>query len=333
MSKRNRIAVWLFNARFLATACGALIVSIIPAHAETMLPMNGNCTYFSEVFRQHQRKGHIAPRPTPEGFRAFIANDANLTVTDVTARLGRKLHEQRAMRFRPISYAEIVDYYRLQLTLWQRVFRELSIRGDIAKVLGKFSGQTTLSMSETFRIPFAPISADIDEPFETNFYKLEGRYQDQPFLGMRTKITLLRAPRELCPQTLYLSYMPDINARMLGFSHAQLIPELSLNVMPAFAFEYNGLHHWEKHSTLKEHDQLRRPIPLTNFAHLGRTYVVSGHPDFSLMLEDYEAPKAILTFFLWRAERKITAPNADLMAPPDFVYQIEIGYRDARPAR
>ena len=332
MSKGSRSRSAL-SVAFGLLAASLLSVCPIAAQAETTLPMNGDCTYFSEVFRQHQRKGHIPTRPTPEGFRAFIADDTNITITDETARLGRMLNEQRAMRSRPITYAELIDYYRLQLTLWQRVFRELSIRVELAKVLGKFSGRKMLSMSETYRIPFAPISADIDEPFETKFYKLEGRYQDKPFLGMRTKFILSRAPRELCPQTLYLSYMPDINARMLGFSHAQLIPELSSNVMPAFAFEYNGLHHWDKHSTLQERDQLSRPIPLTNYAHLGRTYVVSGHPDFSLMLEDYEAPTAMMTFFLWRPERAITSSSADLTAPPDFVYQIEIGYRDGQPAR
>ena len=295
--------------------------------------MNGDCTYFSEVFRIHQRQGHIPPRPAPEGVRAFIADESNLTITDVTPQIGKRLIDPHKMRVTPFSYDELLDYYRRQLTLWQRTFPERSIRIVAESVLGRFRDKTHLSMSEAFRIPFAPISADIDEPMLTNFFKITGTYKGKKILGMRTKILLLRAPKELCPQTIFLQYMPDINARMLGYSHAQLIPELSENVMPAFAFEYNGLHSWKEHSRLKERDQLSHPIALTNFAHLGRSYVVSGHPDFSLMLESYEAPSARMTFFLWRAETKITAKPPDLETPPDFVYQIDLAYRDSPPTR
>ncbi len=330
-SLANKIGKW----RRLTVIVGALFCSLSPcsAFADKQLPMNGDCTYFSEVFRGHQREGKIPPRPTPQGFRAFLANDNNISVIDITSRISRKLLDQRQMRFQPFSYSEISDYYKLQLTMWQRLYPELSIRFQMGSVMGMFRGKILLSMSETFRIPFAPISADIDEPFDEYFYKLQGRYNGKPVLGMRSKFVLARAPKELCPQTLYLSYMPDINARMLGFSHGQLIPELSSNVMPAFAFEYNGLNHWDKHASLAERDQLTRPIPLTNFAHLGRTYVISGHPDFSLMLEDYEGPPARMTFFLWRPERQIATQKVDLEAVPDFVYQVDIEYRDAPRAR
>ena len=128
----------------------------------------------------------------------------------------------------------------------------------------------------------------------------------------------LQTARPKTDQTFDEPYITTLNARNLGFTHAQLISELSPNVVPSALFEYNGLHHWSRHNRYRKDDQINGPIELTNYSHpAGSWYVVSTHPDFALSLENYRKQSAVMTFFLWKKG------NAKKRRLPDFIQQIE----------
>ena len=118
-----------------------------------------------------------------------------------------------------------------------------------------------------------------------------------------------------------MPYLPDVNARVLGFTHGQLISSLSKNIEAADMFDYNGLQDWSRHSRYRRYDQVQRPIALTNWAHAaGSSYAVSAHPDFAVRGIDRKKT-VVMTYFFWNRDKKsrLGGKNADL---PHFIFQI-----------
>jgi len=157
----------------------------------------------------------------------------------------------------------------------------------------------------------------IHDDSDITLYKLKTRFKGKTIFGLQVRSGLNKIVRDSPARLLVdLTYLPTVNARVMGFQYARLVTSLSKNVKTADKFSYNGLKDWSLHQYYRRQDQVERPIELTNYAHpLGKYYTISTHPDFSLGLKNLVKRRSKLTFFLWK-----TKPSENQV--PDFVFQV-----------
>lgn len=288
-----------------------------PALAE--LPLIGKCVDRAKVIRERRARGEqIGVSSERKGFALHIAERSNVKSVNVTEPLLRRVMPEA--RFVPslLPFNDLVYYYETNLANLRRLYPENTFDIDPRRALQQYKNALKMEMDDVHRLPFLPITPIIDEPFDIEMYQLETEYQGKKVHGLRSRQILHRPAGQRCPDTMFFVYMPDVNARVLGFTHGRFVPEVSENVDTSDVFFYNGIRRWEAHSHQKMEDQATKAIPLTNFAHAGRTYVISGHPDFALITRDPSEQRTVITFYLWKA-----APSS-AEGPPDFFYEAEI---------
>ena len=223
-------------------------------------------------------------------------------------------------RMKALSFADIKRRYKAAFREFTQSYPEFSSRDPEFGAIENYKGDLNLIDPEVFGSPFLLITPIGFDHEATTLLRSELRLKDKagnnrtiPVLTVRSAVSkqLRSAPID----SFLEPYLPTINARVFGFTHAQLIPELSAQVEPSAQFDYNGLKDWSQHSRLKRFDQVSMPIALTNFAHQnGNRLAISAHPDFSVGITSFRKETTRMTFFLWRS-------NVEGM--PDLIYQFE----------
>lgn len=294
----------------------------------TPVPKIGVCTDRAAVLRAKRAKGEqvdLVPPPR-KGFALQFSAPGAVTATDITEPVSRRVTAEQKFRPTLFSFNDLLYYYESNLSVLKRLYPAGTFSIDPRQGLQSYSGSLQMEMDDVFRLPFLPISPIIDEPFDLNVQQLETEYEGRKVPGMRARVTRNRPATQTCPNTNFFVYMPDINAKILGFSYARFVPELSENVITNQFFHYNALLPWSAHSRLKREDQVQG-VALSNFAHAGpASYVISAHPDFALDIYDPSVQLSLMTFYLWKKE----PPSPD--STPDFVYQIEVHFTQPAPA-
>lgn len=255
-----------------------------------------------------------------QSFLEHLQDAGNIQVTDVSGKLQPKLSPYS--RFSRMSYPALRNYYSRVLSQFEKLFPKNSFSIDIEKYLTSYSGSLNLEVPELHALPFIPITPETFSDKNLQFETLQTDYNDSIVHGLRVTGRIKNVFKTMPTKSLFMPYIPDVNARVLGFSHAQLLLPLSENLKTADIFDYNGLHDWSKHNRYKQKDQQSQPIALTNWAHsAGSTYAVSSHPDFALEGIDRKK-KVTMTFFLWN-HSKLNKENSDEKGSiPHFIFQI-----------
>jgi hypothetical protein len=223
-------------------------------------------------------------------------------------------------RMKSMSVADLKRRYKAAFREFTQSYPEFSSREPEFGAIENYKGDLDLIDPEVYGSPFlliTPIGFDHDA---TTLLRSEMRLKDKtgntrtiPVLTVRSAVE--KRLRSSPINSFLEPYLPTVNARVFGFTHAQLIPELSAKVEPSAMFDYNGLKDWSQHSRLKRLDQVTKPIALTNFAHRnGNRLAISAHPDFSVAVTAFRQETARMTFFLWRT---------NVEGLPDLIYQFE----------
>ena len=226
------------------------------------------------------------------------------------------------------TYEEFVERYQKYFDPLVKLYPAGTLSFNTFLVLKSFSGAKTTFFIPSWYLPYMLINAPVYDEKSIRYEKLSVTVAKKKVFGlrMRAKIEPMLKRRN-AKQLLQLMYIEDINARLLGFSHAQLMLPLSKNVEPAKKFRYNAFLDWSKHKRYKMNDQISRPIELTNFCHArGGDYLTSDHPDFALHIADYDKKASRLTFFLWKKDlltKFIGRYVAQEKGLPDFIFQID----------
>lgn len=252
-------------------------------------------------------------------------------IEDVSADfLGRSLKysEVASKRF---GFSWLERYYRKSFDVLREKFPEGTFQFDFSPVQ-KFSGEVISGAPDTFLFPalaIVPEGAYIPADLKFEILKISAAGKEIPGLRVSARINpgLVKALQmQKTKGPFFIPYLPDVNARILGFQSAQIVIEASRNVGTADVFDYNGLLSWKDHSRYERVDQASGPISLTNIAHtVGESLVISSHPDFALKLLDINTP-ARLTFFLWKRPGYSGKGSSPIRFPgvPDFVFSVDL---------
>lgn len=255
-----------------------------------------------------------------------LVREEGLQATDITAELPKPVPAKSLNR--RWSYDEIEASYNQRLQALINLYPRGTFDLSLSRVLGSFSGKERIGFFPAFAAPFLLLAPDGIDPRSLRAYKLKLSFEGTTIYGLRVTGVLHHFFRSLIkrqPPFGPFRYTDNLNARMLGFTHAQVIAELSKNVRPSTQFDYNGPRDWSTHERLKPSDQFEQPIALTNIAHeTGHGYVISRHPDFSMDAAGIDSEEVRITFFLWREGRVASLVHRFGSGPqrlPDFVYQ------------
>lgn len=324
---------------FIWCGLGALALYSLPSAAsadplsEAMsekgkLPKIGACTDRAALLRARKAKGEKVDLEVPPkvGFALQFDKPGAVTATNITEPLMRRVTVEQ--RFKPtlFTFNDLIYYYDSNLSVLKRLYPPDTFAIDPRRAIQQFSGSLQLEMDDVFRLPFLPITPILDEPFDLTVHQLETEYEGKKIPGMRARLIRNRPAVQTCPNTNFFVYIPDLNARVLGFTFGRFVPELSDNIVTNQFFHYNAVLPWSAHSRLKQEDQAKTGVELTNFAHPGAaTYLISAHPDFALDIYDPAVQLSTMTFYLWKK------PPPTPTATPDFVYQAEIYYTQPAP--
>lgn len=247
-------------------------------------------------------------------------------VDDITAAATRFRSSLESFEREQFTYEQVAGYYRSNLQSLAEQFPEGTFRVN-TEVLAPFSGKASLGSPPVYIAPFVLLSPEnYFNPSDLKVLKLRVDFQGKSLYGLRVSGKLIDELRQEMVaqggnQPLGLPYVASLNARLLGFTHAQLIPEASENVTPARMFDYNGLLPWEKHNRYRRTDQISKPLLLTNVAHMaGPAFNISDHPDFAFEVDSPDEHQSMLTFFLWH--REASSFNGSQRVVPDFIFQL-----------
>lgn len=275
-----------------------------------------------------------ARSPVTESLLADFRDTEKTTVRDVTPQLKRLLAPPKLFERMPRTYSSLKAYYRRSLRAFTALYPgTLFPEPSIKTGLQEYKGKLSLTSFDVFYIPFAPIVPEVTLNLnDLQFYQTATKAGGKTIHGLTVKSSLPVDSPPISRTTgviyrLTMAYIASVNARVMGFSHAQLIPELSRSITTSEQFEYNGLRPWSQHSRYKQSDQIERPIRLTNYAHqAGTQFNISSHPDFALTARFIEKQGVLMTFFLWKPEAKVLGFNVPLQpsGPPDFVFRLEL---------
>ncbi|OGR00503.1 MAG: hypothetical protein A2284_19060 [Deltaproteobacteria bacterium RIFOXYA12_FULL_61_11] len=220
------------------------------------------------------------------------------------------------------TYQELVEYYELHLGRFTAAYPADTFDLDLGRALTSFSGFADFVWAEAHALPMQPLSVLVFDPDDLHFERLVLDCAGGSVQGLRltTRVNPVYFDTWANRYISDLAYVPDVNARMLGFRSARIVSELSAQVTAAEQFYYNGLHDWDTHGSLDADDQFERAVGLTNYLHLDGVgnYVVSYQPDFAISFPKEPQTPVVLTVFLWR-----DVPT-DPLAVPDFVYQLRV---------
>ena len=253
-------------------------------------------------------------------------------LSDTTSIRSSQFPAQLQQALRPFDpskaqqYSEVTDFYTSVLKVFAGQYPDGLFDIDPKRALQPYRGRKIIEVPEVHAFPFIPITPLSYVKPSLQFQKLTISFDGRIIHGLEVTTLINQSWRQLpVGNKIDELYVPDVNARVLGFTHAQLIPALSNNVEAASVFNYNGIQQWSTHQHYKQNDQVNRPIRLTNYAHAtGDRFAISAHPDFALTLPDALSEGAVLTFFLWNANQSANTRKKNTL--PDFVYRFR--YRD-----
>lgn len=258
-------------------------------------------------------------------FTAHLESKPEKSYEEITPSLLPVLQHQRSYQFR--TFQEIRDHYLRYFQTLAANYPAGTFTFRTFRILQSFSGRKTIDSVTSYFTPYYLLCAQVYDPDRIRYDRFQVSFRERTIQGLRiTSVIhplLLRSSGTVLAPLLYTQ---DINARIFGFTHAQLIPSLSQNARPAEQFRYNELQTWEKHRRYRQLDQVSAPLRMTNYAHgRGDHYLVSDHPDFAIELENYRTAAAVLTFFLW--DRGLLGTQIGRMVPlpeqlPDFILEL-----------
>lgn len=273
-----------------------------------------------------------APTPAVETeLYTALRDSSRVKLTDITTKLAPFLPEPGRFARTPIAWESLKQHYEKQLRVLSAEYPAGTFQVDLARALESYSGDRLLGSSAIHRAAFIPIGPEEFNEREIKTQTLAVTVGNETVRGLRIELGLpYGIPPELAKQVLTYSqdftYVPTVNARVLGYTHAQLILPLSDGVEPSPQFEYNGLHDWSEHGRYRQWDQINGPIRLTNVAHPAGSdeFNISSHPDFAVKISGPTARSALITFFLWR--EKLPLGRLGLVTfdkqKPDFILQL-----------
>lgn len=256
-----------------------------------------------------------------DGFIQHLKEPHALTEQEISNKVNRRMRVLQ--KGSTLAHSRLTTYYKRVLGACASEFPSGTLETVPERTLRKYSGTLKLEEPETFGIPCMLISPRASSAKNLKFFKLETRYQNRTIYGLRVEAHVRSPYRYMPMHDLVQSYIPDVNARAAGFTHGRVMLELSENLDVADFFSYNGKRQWSEHERYAARDQVEKQIELTNWAHAasGR-YVISSHPDFSLVFQNYKREPALITTFLWR--------DAAQDRLPDFVFQLVLSPIDMR---
>ena len=267
-----------------------------------------------------QNARNNAELTTSAAFLTQLEDTSTLQSTDVTDELSRSLLPFK--RFKRLRYSTIRSYHSRTLTQFKKLYPQKLFSIDVERHIHPYSGLLNIENPELHAVPYMLITPETFSDSGLRFETLQTTYKRAVIHGLRVTATVKEIFQQLPTNSLFMPYVPDVNARVLGFTHAQLILPLSQNIEAANVFDYNGLQKWSRHSRYAQHDQTKRPIQLTNWSHAaGDKYAVSAHPDFALESMDRNK-KIVMTFFLWNRSTKRALGKEKIPGLPDFIFQI-----------
>jgi hypothetical protein len=269
-----------------------------------------------------------------KGWISEFKKPENTKESDITPQLKKLLAPPKLFERHKRAYPSLRFYYKRAIRAFTALYPAgLFPKPSIETGLQEYEGKLSLTSYDVFFVPFAPIVPEVSLNLnDLQFFKTATRVDSKTIYGLTLKSSLPSESPSISRNVnviyrLTMAYIATVNARILGFSHAQLIPELSRGITSANQFEYNGLRPWSEHSRYKQEDQLQGPIRLTNYAHqAGSQLNISSHPDFALTARFIERNGVLMTFFLWLPEAKVLGFNVPIQptGPPDFVFRIDL---------
>lgn len=270
------------------------------------------------------------PAEPPDSISAFvqyISQDERIQSEDITESLPPLL--PLAELLRGWSYEEVSDSLERRFKQVTALYPAGVLSEMDRSQLRQFKGKHQIYFPLTFAAPillFCPVLLDrLADLSSIRGERLRVIYQGHTVYGLRVGAELTK-PDARAEDSL--SYIEDLNARLAGFTHGQLIEELSENIKAAEQFDYNGPRPWSEHQRYGPLDQFQAPLRLTNYAHgMGGKYVISKHPDFSLEPTSKEATELKMTFFLWRESyfnTMLSYMGKTTKRLPDFIFQIDL---------
>ncbi len=268
-----------------------------------------------------------AIEPLPELLLPFVEScrdPKSITASDVTNSLPGLAPPPSDERF---THAHVLSHYKRYFSALQKQFPDGTLSFSSGRILKGYEGAKTLNNIPSYFLPYMLFNAPLYSPDSIRFEKLEITHNHKTIYGLRMTTKLNPLFRHHSPNQIpVLLYIEDLNARIFGFTHAQVIAKLSQNVEPAAKFLYNDVIDWRNHKRYGKEDQFSRPIELTNYAHdIGNDYLVSDHPDFALHFLSYADQPVTVTFFLWRNDIFSSLFSRLATLPPrlpDFVFQL-----------
>jgi hypothetical protein len=300
----------------------SLFVAVLLLGLGLGLGLSSNC--YAENPRTQNQKSWISD----------LSEAENTKVSDVTSQLKPLLAAPKIFERNPRSYSRLSFYYKRALRAFTALYpKSLFPETSIEAGLSEYKGKLSLTSYDVFFIPFAPIVPEASLNLnDLRFFKTATIVDGDTIHGFTIESSLPSNSPPIARNVnvihrLTMAYIATVNAKVLGFSHAQLIPELSRGITSADRFEYNGLRPWSEHSRYKQNDQLEQPIRLTNYAHqAGSQFNISSHPDFALSARFVGEEAVRMTFFLWRAKTKVLGFDIPVQpsGPPDFVFRIDL---------
>lgn len=263
-----------------------------------------------------------------DGIQQFIAQHANqekcFAVKDLP------LTDSIDSGFNPREdqgYLALRAHYSRAVALMQAHFPEISFNAEILRVLRPYLGKRDVFAFTAAPYPFYLFYSAVMPGRPSSYQRLEARCGEKPVLGLRISTSLDAVYYQREPAVVEdLRYFSSSNARIFGFTHAQLILPLSTGVRTADTFRYNGFLPWSKHRRYQQEDQASKAIALTNYGHSSRSesFLESDHPDFAIELTNFKGQTAVVTMFLWREVSALSLLGASqkVNRVPDFIFQL-----------
>lgn len=229
---------------------------------------------------------------------------------------------------RKASYLELVKYYQSFAKILKRWFPDAELEYSGLTTLEPYFGSRNIDQFVVVSNPLLLIHAPVLNAEKNKYVGLEADYQGKKISGLRVETSLPKSLKRAGNEPLYdFYYLADVNARVFGFTHGQVIMSLSDGVTVSKEFEYNGARPWSKHKRYKARDQIEQPIALTNYGHSSKKtyYYVSDHPDFALECLDCANKDVKITWFFWREGFVASVRKESVASPkrlPDFIFQV-----------
>ena len=276
-----------------------------------------------KIFQKLFKYGNINLNDT----HLVVSNDADLVVLGMACSPIKNINILLKIS-KKSTYLELVKYYQSFAQILKRWFPGSEIEYSGLTTLEPYFGSRDISQFSVVTNPLLLIHAPVLNAEENKYVGLEVEYQGKKISGLRVETRLpgfLKSEKNYPLYDFY--YLADVNARVFGFTHGQVIAALSNGVNESKEFDYNGARPWSKHKRYKARDQIDKPIALTNYGHSSKKtyYYVSDHPDFALECLGCANKDVVMTWFFWR-EGFVASMRKESVAPPkripDFIFQV-----------